>query len=657
MTVKTPGVYVQEISLFPPSVAEVETAIPAFIGYTQKAEKKGESLRNIPTKISSLLEYHIWFGVAYDITQVNVVVDEDNNFSVDSLTIPKRFYLYDAIRTFFDNGGGDCYIVSVGSYTDTPANGNGINAGFKLGLNKVEKFDEPTILLFPDAVLMGDTDLFALQQAALAQANKLQDRVGLFDLKQSDDWESDVDAFRNGIGINNLKYGTAYMPWLITSYTKVVNFSIFKEHVTDKSTAAVDLTNITTDSDLNQLVVTTNTALADITAFDAKIDSLNDTFPTIEDRYKDLRTTLINSADDTAAETNLTAVVEFLRELAQDFPTWLTALNGKNLLNDLNSYAKDKLSVVEDLIGLEKNAMVVGITSATVDTEYASYDTPGWLSDIVANLTANGDDYTVGATLGSKAASINVINGIADSGLDTIFAGIMEFITSIKDAANIHSANAQKVLYEGHSIIGNIAESIKRELAKVPPSGAVAGIYAFVDRNRGVWKSPANVSLSSVNGPVAMIDHSDQESLNIDVNAGKSINAIRTFTGKGTLIWGARTLAGNDNEWRYISVRRFFNMVEESVKKSTGWAVFEPNDANTWTKVKTMIDNYLVQKWRDGALQGATPDKAFFVNVGLGLTMTAVDILEGRMNVEIGMAVVRPAEFIILKFSHKMVEV
>jgi phage tail sheath protein FI len=154
--------------------------------------------------------------------------------------------------------------------------------------------------------------------------------------------------------------------------------------------------------------------------------------------------------------------------------------------------------------------------------------------------------------------------------------------------------------------------------------------------------------------PLVRLDNAKQDSLNVDATTGKSINAIRAFSGKGTLVWGARTLAGNDNEWRYVSVRRFFNMVEESVKKSTYWAVFEPNDANTWVKVRGMIENYLIQKWREGALAGATPKDAFFVKCGLGTTMTSQDILEGRMNVEIGMAVVRPAEFIILKFSHKM---
>ncbi len=189
----------------------------------------------------------------------------------------------------------------------------------------------------------------------------------------------------------------------------------------------------------------------------------------------------------------------------------------------------------------------------------------------------------------------------------------------------------------------------------LPPSPLVLGQYSKTDATRGVWKAPANVALASVIKPTLKISHAQQADLNVDTS-GKSINAIRTFAGKGTLIWGSRTLDGNSNEWRYVPVRRFFNMVEESSKKATERFVFEPNDANTWNKVKAMIENFLVLQWRAGALQGATPEQAFFVNVGLGETMTALDILEGRLIVEIGMAVVRPAEFIILKFSHKLPE-
>jgi phage tail sheath protein FI len=156
-------------------------------------------------------------------------------------------------------------------------------------------------------------------------------------------------------------------------------------------------------------------------------------------------------------------------------------------------------------------------------------------------------------------------------------------------------------------------------------------------------------------GPNTDIDHFEQEDLNVDVVAGKSINAIRSFIGKGTLIWGARTLAGNDNEWRYVPVRRLFNMVEESIQKGTAFAVFEPNTPFTWLKVSSMISSYLEGLWKQGALFGTSPEEAFFVNIGLGQTMTENDILNGRMNVEIGIAAVRPAEFIILTFSHKSI--
>ncbi|KYG03385.1 phage tail protein [Sorangium cellulosum] len=205
-----------------------------------------------------------------------------------------------------------------------------------------------------------------------------------------------------------------------------------------------------------------------------------------------------------------------------------------------------------------------------------------------------------------------------------------------------------------------IYQQVKARLAAervvLPPSAAIAGIYASVDRDRGVWKAPANVSVAAVIGPVLKITSDAQDALNVDPTAGKSINAVRAFTGKGTIVWGARTLAGNDNEWRYISVRRLFIMIEESARKATSFAVFEPNDMTTWLKVKGMIESFLYGLWERGALAGASPAAAYFVNVGLGKTMTNQDILEGRMIVEIGIAAVRPAEFVVLRFSHKMQE-
>lgn len=225
---------------------------------------------------------------------------------------------------------------------------------------------------------------------------------------------------------------------------------------------------------------------------------------------------------------------------------------------------------------------------------------------------------------------------------------------AIVNAAN--GSNLDALASADPSLSRSILAELAKQYATASPSGAVAGVFARVDSQRGVWKAPANVDIRSIIGPAVKVTNEQQASLNVDASSGKSINVIRSFTGKGTLVWGARTLAGNDNEWRYVPVRRLFIFIEESVKKATEFVVFEPNDANTWLRVKTMIENFLSKLWRDGALAGAKPEEAFFVRVGLGLTMTAQDILEGRMNVEVGLAAVRPAEFIILKFSHKLQE-
>jgi len=229
-------------------------------------------------------------------------------------------------------------------------------------------------------------------------------------------------------------------------------------------------------------------------------------------------------------------------------------------------------------------------------------------------------------------------------------------ITGLNDATTGSTLKDIKTKYTGlYSAIKNELNNPKYKVV-LPASAAIAGVYASVDRDRGVWKAPANVGLNAVIEPVTKITVAEQDKLNVDANSGKSINAIRSFTGKGIIVWGARTLAGNDNEWRYVSVRRLFNLIEDSASKATFFAVFEPNDATTWLKVQSMIDSYLYSLWQQGALAGPTAKAAYFVKVGLGSTMTTQDILEGRMIIEIGVAAVRPAEFIILRFSHKLQE-
>jgi phage tail sheath protein FI len=466
---KTPGVYIEEISHLPPSIASVETAIPAFIGYTEKAQwKEADDLLNKPWLIESMLQYEQYFGfpdpetdslsVVFSTTagrtEVNAKIDE---------TKRSKYLMYYSLQLFFANGGGPCYITSVGNYE--VSGGTVELSKLEAGLAKVAATNEVTLLVFPDSINIATaSDFYTLHTEAIQQCVDLQDRFVIMDVFHDADnldvWELDIingddKGLRNLLSgdTDHLKYAAAYFPRIYTGIDFTYN--------------------------------------------------------------GDTAVTLVNAPG--GAET-------------------LDKLKKGN--NALYFQAKGAISTIQMLM---------------------------------------------------------------------------------------------------------------------PAAAAMAGIYAQVDNARGVWKAPANVNIVNAIRPQYQITAQEQENLNVDPVAGKSVNVIRSFPGRGpAIVWGARTLAGNDNEWRYISVRRFFIMVEESTKNATYRFVFEPNDRNTWVQVKSMIENYLTQQWKAGALMGASTKEAFFVHVGLGETMSDLDILEGRMIVEIGLAVVRPAEFIVLQFTHKL---
>lgn len=488
--IKTPGVYVNEIPSFPPSIAQVATAIPVFIGYTQFAlDLQGNSLTNKPTRITSMLEYELYFGKAQLETNIQITYTQKTSGPTTNDTISVAFKgpkskhnMHTAIRLFYANGGGPCYIISVGGFTDINTGGLALtdfyNAGTGVGLEAAAKQDEPTLIVFPEGQSMAESSYYALLGHALDQCGNLQDRFCIMDVYNTGETlvtSSDVDTatanFRNGFASSYNNYGAVYFPNLKTVYS-----------------------------------------------YD----------------YDESKTTIIHTVNGVTGP-----------------------LDGKTL-KDIS-------------------------TLPAPSSPPSSPPVPPYYNLAAYNLLTQA--------------------------LDNQFPVVM------------------------------------------PPSPAVAGIYATVDASRGVWKAPANVGLQDVIGPVFQISDDLQGDMNIDATSGKSINAIRAFTGKGILVWGARTLDGNSNDFKYISVRRFYIMVEESARKATSVFVFEPNDGNTWVKIRAMIENYLTNLWRLGALAGSKPEQAFYVKVGLGQTMTFDDILNGRMIVEIGMAPVRPAEFIILRFS------
>lgn len=547
-TYRTPGVYVEEISTLPPSVAEVATAVPAFIGYTEIGPR--DNADPVTARVATMLEFETAFGgpqrVAFEVTQ-----PADRASAPWAALVPPTaaFSLYYALSLYFRNGGGPCYVVSVGTFQSSPS-----KARLSAGLAALEKHDEPTLIVLTDAAcLLSPADYYTLCGEALSQCKKLGDRFTILDVVKGD-WQ----GFRNNANLSaNLMYGAAYHPYLQTS----ISYDYNDADVTIKRPAsAADVTGTLSLGGANGISITFTGPAASqpkvtVTA-GTQAGALGFT-------VGDAALTMSNANGKTATD------------IATAWSTWKQANNP------------------------------------------AGFD-----------IKASGDGSAVVTT--KNIAETPVSLPVAAS----------ETLASVKSSDTTLYNTAKSALAEQRVVL--------------PPSAAVAGIYARVDREQGVWKAPANVGVLAVLGPVSKITNDEQDQLNVDDTGGKSINAIRDFTGKGTLVWGGRTLAGNDNEWRYVSVRRLFITIEESTKKASAFAVFEANDQSTWLKVKAMIESYLYGLWQQGALAGAKPEDAYYVRVGLGTTMTPQDVLEGRMIVAIGVAAVRPAEFIVVRFSHKM---
>lgn len=482
----TPGVYIEEKSAFSNSVVAVATAVPAFIGYTEKAKAGKRDLTNTPLRITSLVEYLNFFGGA---PKTTFSVSASGELAVDASS---NYNLYRSLQLFFANGGGAAYIISVGGY------GNGVKAGEIIGaetgggIQTLLKETEPTLVVVPDAVLLGAGDCSSVQQAMLKHCGAdTRSRFAILDVHNGSQKRTLLDddvvtAARGAYGNNFLDFGASYYPYLNTTVV---------------SADDVDYTNVSNTAGLVDLL-------------NAEVDS----------------------------------------------------------------------NVEAGFYKSEKGALI-------------------------------------------KAEIAKIANGFD--------AGVANILKAVSPAYN------------------ELLADMVGKLNVLPPSGAIAGIYALVDSSVGVFKAPANVSVSSVVAPTVNLTSAEQEDLNLPLS-GKAINAVRPFVGKGTLVWGARTLDGNSQDWRYINVRRTMIMLEQSIKFAAEPFVFRPNDANTWIAIRSMIGSFLRSQWQSGALVGASEDEAFQVECGLGSTMTPQDILDGYMKISVKVAISRPAEFIVITFQQKM---
>ncbi|MCF2219909.1 phage tail sheath subtilisin-like domain-containing protein [Chryseobacterium sp. PS-8] len=656
-SIKTPGVYIDEKDAFPPSIANVATAIPAFVGFTEKASKK-----NDPIKITSLLEYEQIFGGAAEPKDVTVVLDANNQPTDECKVTESDYKLYNSLRLFYANGGGICYIVSVGLY------GEAITKDvFIAGLKELEKKDEPTLFLFPDAVSLPSVeDLSEVQKAALTQCNDLMDRFTIMDVKQTSevnkkDLDVSSEKFRTAVGNQFLKYGAAYYPYLQANFPYQFRFNYIDKQVdfSDK---------YKNDDKIVKLLKEFKELYSEV---------YNDGY---ELKWKNLDKNKVNVGfedDDPTKHLNVNEYVDKIWNLLGLFKN-LNSVSNTSYKNYLTDLVKVNLKgCAQQLIDFkaEFDTLLVqtveskdivaltpfgDVTRVLDNNEKSLVNNTSFDVNVWGNFSATDkykDKLNIklldedGNEIKDGADSLKIINiQLIQAELDKILVNVISTMDSVMSAISNYILEEERKLITQLPLFKLITDKLSQKLNTVPPSGAIAGIYAQTDATRGVWKAPANVSVNGILGLTDDINDRDQQEMNIH-ETGKSINAIRKFTGRGTLVWGARTLDGNSNDWRYVNVRRLANMIEEATKKACMQFVFEPNVAQTWMNVKGMIENYLTTLWNDGALAGAKPEHAFFVAVGLNQTMSAQDILEGRLIVKIGYAPSRPAEFIILEFK------
>jgi phage tail sheath protein FI len=218
---------------------------------------------------------------------------------------------------------------------------------------------------------------------------------------------------------------------------------------------------------------------------------------------------------------------------------------------------------------------------------------------------------------------------------------------SIADVKSLRAqldSSSAALYYPWLNVANPLAPPTRAAAIKAPPSGFIAGIFARSDAQHGVYKAPANLPILGAASLETNLTEADATTLN---SAG--INTLRIFPNRSLLVWGARTIS-SDSDFKYVNVRRYFNYLEHSIQQGTQWAVFEPNGEPLWTNIRNTISNFLTNEWRSGALMGTKPDEAWFVKCDR-TTMSQNDLDNGRLVVLIGVAPVKPAEFVIIRIG------
>ena len=665
---KTPGVYIVEKNAFPNSAVEVATAVPAFIGHTEIASYKGASLAKKPWRITSMAEYEACFGGAprptFEITPA--LPTDETDFRAAGFDAPGA-------------GAAEPTIAVDPALAQAATDAKAARTKLKTARDKLigagagtdelaateTAYDEAlaeatTAATAAQAPLSADEALTASQIGALPAVDARRKRAAATAAKAAVDSEKDDTA-------KKIKLAT-----LDTAEAEAVTAEKRAALAATTSLKAASAARIKQERQRPHV------------AYQVKLSKGNYLL------YNSMKLFFQNgggacyvvSVGTYLGEPDKDVLVEGIDTLLKEQEPTMLVIPEAVRLPQADCYSlqqqmllhcgikmKSRFALLDVYDGYKElhdkpvDAFRNTVSSPVLAFGAAYYpwvnttivalkelnfthldpDNRALLADMLRNelaLVLNPDGTNTSA--GKKATEIGALIDDLSLAWDADDAEIRQKIEEVHNAITALS-----------KLYGEVLLSMQRKVNLLPPSAAMAGLYTMIDSTRGVWKAPANVGLMSVSSPAVNITHDDQEDLNVSTT-GKSINAIRSFIGEGTLVWGARTLDGNSLDWRYVNVRRTMIMLEESLRLASKAYVFEPNVANTWVTIKSMARNFLTGIWKRGGLAGASPDDAFSVAVGLDETMTADDILEGILRVTIQVAISRPAEFIEITFQQQM---
>jgi hypothetical protein len=673
MLLKTPGYYLAP-SAPQPAVPDLEPALPVFFGYTENIRSEaGEDLCLHPIRISSFSEFTRWFGGPFLAAVYKVSVSLEANNQIREVAVNERFFLWDAVNHYFGQGGSACYVVSLGPYAAgmlpplappagdpcgdlpavaaTPAPEPGQPAPFAAWRtyegpwpemasllppvwDRLGMLDQPLLLALPDAVRLPDAAFGQLIREVAEVCAQRQEWFLISDVLRKKEVTGDIAAFRNNLSdaTGALRYAAAYHPWVVSTHTRRIHLHEIAL-VDALSGASIQDAGSLGGPALNQrLLEEAQAANADVLHMHTAM-----AFPS---RYVwGLLPGIFREVFAGANEgSGLSDLITLSRRLALAFPTL------EKLLSPVMKPQFERISLalqapvaIQSLISLEKNPLSPGYEE--VESAYAALSGTGWLAfQTVGSLTADSSPTLASLLAGWKKA------------VEALTAAL----TGVLEVAEQAEYQAEERLYTTHPLFADAVFRLRQECATIPPSGAVAGLYVTTDAAHGVWKAPANAGLAFCLGPEMVLTDREQEYWNVDVTSGKSVNAIRQLTGRATVVWGSRTLEGNSLEWRYVPVRRLFIYVEAYLRRAIHPFLFEANEAGNWVRLRFAVEAFLEGLWKQGALAGTAPAEAFYVAIGLGETMTQSDIMEGRLILEVGLAAVRPAEFIVVRQEGRM---